>query len=188
MGNELNKQWSRFAGNPRYRRSSFQIPFILLVAFLCTPLSSQEDAEELPGYELLADRVIVETPDHWRAWQAPTGARLIRPDGTVEPRLLRRRENAVINAETDSVVARISSVGTNRPEAERVIDGDPGTSWPTRRWARSFPAPRSPSFSPCASGVWKTAAWPAGHRPGRLAGRGECDLLRCGICAGVNAR
>ncbi|MGY8825192.1 MAG: FlgD immunoglobulin-like domain containing protein [Candidatus Latescibacterota bacterium] len=93
------------------------------------PIAAQEEEEEvLPGYEVLSDRVLIETPDHWRVWDAPTGARIIREDGTVIPRLLRSRINAVYSAEDDSVVAS-SSANSNPQDAALAIDGDETTFW-----------------------------------------------------------
>jgi len=108
-----------------------QIPLhtTLLVILAYTALWSQEGEEEPPGYELLADQVRIQVPEHWSVWKAPTGARLIRPDGTVEPRLLRGSINAVFNAETDSVIARIRRAGTSRMDAPLVLDGDAHTFW-----------------------------------------------------------
>ena len=97
----------------------------ILTFLLLAPVYAQEDDEEetLPGFELLSDRVLVETFDHWRGWDAPTGARLIEADGTVTPRLLRSHINAVFNAENDSILARVTTA-TNFQDAELVVDGD----------------------------------------------------------------
>ena len=101
----------------------------LLILLTHAGLQAQEGDEELPGYELRSNQVLIETPEHWRGWEAPTGARLIQPDGTVLPRLLRSNINAVVNAETDSIIARITNAGTNREDAELVLDGDLQTYW-----------------------------------------------------------
>lgn len=100
--------------------------FIFL--FLAPLYAQQEEEETLSGFELLSDRVLVETFDHWRGWDAPTGARLIEADGTVTPRLLRSHINAVFNAENDSILARVTTP-TNFQDAELVIDGDDRTYW-----------------------------------------------------------
>ena len=97
--------------------------FILIICRTLTTISLR--VAHLANQAKAGERCV----DHWKAWQAPTGARLIRPDGTVEPRLLRSRINAVVNAETDSIVARASSVGTNHQDAELVIDGNSETCW-----------------------------------------------------------
>lgn len=103
---------------------------LALLPILVSPLFAQSDEEEqvLPGFELLPDRVLVETFDHWRGWEAPTGARLIQSDGTVTPRLLRSHVNAVYSAERDSVLARVITP-TNFQDAELIVDGDDRTYW-----------------------------------------------------------
>jgi hypothetical protein len=100
------------------------------VFVLTLPLQAQdEEGEEiLPGFEILSDRVLIETPDHWRGWDAPTGARLIQADGTVTPRLLRSHINAVYSAENDSILARVITP-TNFQDGELVVDGDDRTYW-----------------------------------------------------------
>ncbi len=96
---------------------------------LHTPLLyAQEEEEEPVGYEVLEDRVLIETPQNWAVWEAPTGARIIREDGTVIPRLLRGNVNAVYSAEDDSVVA-LAIANSNPENAMLAIDGDPTTHW-----------------------------------------------------------
>lgn len=80
------------------------------------------------GYEVVKDRLLIETPQNWAAWEAPTGARIIREDGTVIPRLLRGNVNAVYSAEDDSVVA-LAVTNSNPENAMLAIDGDPTTHW-----------------------------------------------------------
>jgi hypothetical protein len=106
-----------------------QLLVYIFLVLQALPLAAQEEEQEvLPGYEVRADRVVIETPDHWRVWDAPTGARIIRADGTVIPRLLRSRINAVYSAEDDSVIA--SSIANSNPEdAALAIDGDETTFW-----------------------------------------------------------
>jgi hypothetical protein len=44
---------------------------------LYTPLLFAREEEEGPvGYELLEDRILVEAPEDWAVWEAPTGARI----------------------------------------------------------------------------------------------------------------
>ncbi len=104
-----------------------QLLTYIFIAFWALPLFAQEEEEPL-GYEVLEDRVLIETPDNWRAWDAPTGARIIREDGTVIPRLLRGNVNAVYSAEDDSVVA-VAVSNSNPENAMLAIDGDPATYW-----------------------------------------------------------
>ena len=97
---------------------------------LYTPLLfAQEEEEEGPvGYEVLEDRILIEAPEDWAVWEAPTGARIIRDDGTVIPRLLRGNVNAVYSAEDDSVVA-LAVADSNPEHAMLAVDGDPTTHW-----------------------------------------------------------
>ena len=107
-----------------------QLYTLLFSYFLSSFLYAQEADEEevLPGFELLPDRVLVATPDHWRGWEAPTGARLIEDDGTVTPRFLRSHINAVSSAGNDSILARVTTT-SNFQDAELVVDGSDLTYW-----------------------------------------------------------
>ena len=104
-----------------------------LLFFLCLPVAlggqEGEEEEEPPGFILRPGRVAVDLPEHWAAWKAPTGARIIREDGTVLPRLLRRDINALVNAEQDTLIARVSAAGSNFLGAAAILDGDPQTFW-----------------------------------------------------------
>jgi len=104
------------------------LTYALLVLY--TPLLfAQEEEEEGPvGYEVLEDRILIEAPEDWAVWEAPTGARIIRDDGTVIPRLLRGNVNAVYSAEDDSVVA-LAVADSNPENAMLAVDGDPTTHW-----------------------------------------------------------
>ena len=96
---------------------------------LYTPLLFAQEEEEGPvGYEVLEDRILIEAPEDWAVWEAPTGARIIRDDGTVIPRLLRGNVNAVYSAEDDSVVA-LAVADSNPENAMLAVDGDPTTHW-----------------------------------------------------------
>ena len=63
-------------------------PGLVLLSILL--LASALSAQEGEGYRLLFNQVRVDRPVHWRAWHAPTGVQVVRADGTVEPRFLRR--------------------------------------------------------------------------------------------------
>lgn len=87
------------------------------------------------GYRLLSDQVLVNTADHWQAWEAPIGVRVVHADGTVEPRFLRRDINAALNAgqfryvsEGDTLTGGILA-GTDLENAHLAIDGDMATYW-----------------------------------------------------------
>ena len=100
------------------------------VALFCGTALAQE------GYRLLSDQVLVDTETHWQAWEAPIGVRVVRADGTVEPRFLRRAINAALNAgqfryisEGDTLTGGIFAAGSNREQAPLAIDGNAGTFW-----------------------------------------------------------
>ncbi len=105
-----------------------QLLVYIILTLQALSVAAQEEEEVLLGYEVRADRVVIETPDHWCVWDAPTGARIIREDGTVIPRLLRSRINAVYSAEDDSVVAS-ATANSNPVDAVLAIDGDEATFW-----------------------------------------------------------
>ncbi len=98
-------------------------------------------AQDSTGYRLLSNRVVVSTPAHWQAWQSTPGVRVIEPDGTVRPRLVRSVANAVsdaglfrrIEAEEDTVYGGIWATGSNTAEAAKIIDGDLQTYWEPSR-------------------------------------------------------
>ncbi|HIL11708.1 MAG TPA: hypothetical protein EYG11_23725, partial [Candidatus Latescibacteria bacterium] len=88
------------------------------------------------GYRLLGDRVEVSRAGHWQDWTVPRGTSIIRADGTVEPRFMRRDINAVLNAgqfryvsEGDTLTGGIDAAGSNIEQAPFVIDGDETTYW-----------------------------------------------------------
>ncbi|MBT4976132.1 MAG: hypothetical protein HOL51_01715 [Gemmatimonadetes bacterium] len=88
------------------------------------------------GYRLLGDRVEVSRAGHWQDWTVPRGTSIIRADGTVEPRFMRRDINAVLNAgqfryvsEGDTLTGGIDAAGSNIEQAPFVIDGDEATYW-----------------------------------------------------------
>ncbi len=90
------------------------------------------------GYEVLPDRVQVQGAGQWQTWIAPPGVRVVREDGVVTPRFLRRDLNALSDAGTfqyvlplaaDTLVGGIRSAGTNAKLAPALLDGDLGTYW-----------------------------------------------------------
>lgn len=88
------------------------------------------------GYRLFPDQVVVNTAEHWQAWSAAEGTRVIPPDGTVEPRLVRRQVNACLDAgqfryisEGDTLKGGVRAAGTNRQGGALVMDGGMDTWW-----------------------------------------------------------
>jgi len=111
--------------------SGLLFTWIAWAALLCCGTALAQE-----GYRLLPDQVLVNTADHWQAWEAPIGVRIVRSDGTVEPRFLRRDINAALNAgqfryvsEGDTLTGGIRAAGSNLENAPLAIDGDMGTYW-----------------------------------------------------------
>ncbi|MCY3791196.1 MAG: discoidin domain-containing protein, partial [Gemmatimonadetes bacterium] len=113
----------------------------MLLSFLL--LASALSAQEGEGYRLLFNQVRVDRPVHWRAWHAPTGVQVVRADGTVEPRFLRRVIEVARDApdftyvstfaSEDTLQGGIRAVGTGRDSAPLVLDGNPNTYWEPQR-------------------------------------------------------
>jgi hypothetical protein len=109
------------------------LSYSLFLALLCEPSWPQE------GYRLLSNQVLIEQPEHWQAWQAPAGVRLIDSEGRVEPRFLRGQINAALEASRftyvnpfvsdDTLQGGIGAAGTARQTAPLILDGDPETYW-----------------------------------------------------------
>lgn len=104
---------------------------ILSIALLLAAPALGQD-----GYRIFADRVEVSGAEQWSIWQAPLGARTVHPDGSVEPRFLRRDINAALDAdqfiyvsEGDTLTGGIEAAGSNAQAAALIIDGDPTTYW-----------------------------------------------------------
>ena len=103
---------------------------LLSILLLASALSAQEGE----GYRLLFNQVRVDRPVHWRAWHAPTGVQVVRADGTVEPRFLRRVIEVARDApdftyvstfaSEDTLQGGIRAVGTGRDSAPLVLDGN----------------------------------------------------------------
>ncbi len=108
----------------------------LLLTGVFVSLLSNSGTTAQQGYRLLSDRVVIDRQDHWQAWGAANGVRIVSEDGTVEPRFLRRDINAALNAdqfryvsEGDTLTGGILGAGSNAEQAPMVIDGDEGTWW-----------------------------------------------------------
>ncbi|MCC7262481.1 MAG: hypothetical protein IT369_08170 [Candidatus Latescibacteria bacterium] len=114
---------------------------ILLLLGLGTGALAQE------GYRLLPNQVVVDSAAHWQAWTAPEGARVILPNGEVEPRLVQRQLNAALDAglfryinEGDTLTGGVRAAGSNPEAGSLAMDGDPATFWepdplaPLERW------------------------------------------------------
>ena len=118
--------------NIRSRLTKHAGPIIIFQSIVwlnVNPVLSQEIEEKAPeGYELLQDRVVIQTEADWSVWDAPTGACIIREDGTIIPRMLSGRMNAIYNSEEDSVIA-IARSNSNSENALFAIDQDNTTYW-----------------------------------------------------------
>ena len=105
---------------------------VVLLAPCLLPLFAQTE-----GYRLTRDQILIDRPDHWRAWDGAIGSYLIGEDGNVQPRFLQRDINATLNAtefETvtagrDTVMGGIRDAGSNLETADLVMDGDLDTYW-----------------------------------------------------------
>jgi len=111
------------------------IPFLALLAGLAGGALAQAPA----GYRVLADRVRVEGAATWEAWTATPGVRVVRPDGWVEPRFLRRDLNALSDApsfryvlplaQEDTLAGGVRAALSNPQAAPALFDGDLSTYW-----------------------------------------------------------
>ena len=109
--------------------------------FLLWASASHPQGQE--GYRLLGDQVLVSAPEHWEAWESPTGVRVIDAEGTVAPRFLRRDIDVTLDADQftyvnpfvsqDTVQGGIGQAGTARDSAPLILDGDPRTCWEPER-------------------------------------------------------
>ena len=108
----------------------------LLVVASATTWSWAQD-----GYLIRGNRIHVDTPTHWQAWDGAVGSYLIGADGRVEPRFARSNINAMLNAsefETvtvigDTIIGGVQNAGTESETAHHIIDGDPTTYWEPER-------------------------------------------------------
>ena len=122
------------------RQALASLGFTLLVSLLSARVLSAQEGE---GYRLLSNQIRIDRPVHWRAWHAPTGVQVVRADGTVEPRFLRRVIEVARDApdftyvstfaSEDTLQGGIRAVGTGRDSAPLVLDGNPNTYWEPQR-------------------------------------------------------
>ena len=66
-------------------------PLIILVS---PPFAQSEEEEVLPGFEMLPDRLLVETFDYWRFWDGftvPPGVDLYQDEVEADPGTSRRQ-------------------------------------------------------------------------------------------------
>ena len=109
---------------------------VALVALSYLPLAAQN-----AGYRVTRNQVLIDRPDHWRAWEGATGSYQIAADGRVQPRFLQRDINAVLNAtdfETvvaggDTIIGGVRQAGSSPETAPLVMDGDMDTYWEPAR-------------------------------------------------------
>ena len=112
---------------------------LLLALLMAGPTAlSAQPPQEHEGYQLRPTQVVVETPAHWRSWEAAEGVRVVEANGLVRPRLLRRDINAALNAwgfinisGKDTTSGGISQVGVlaDTLDAPFIMDGDLTTWW-----------------------------------------------------------
>jgi len=85
------------------------------------------------GYSMRSDRVVVDQKDHWQHWIFPENALSISEDGEVRPHFVRKKINASLNASEfvhgKNVQGGIWDAGTNKGDAESIMDGDISTYW-----------------------------------------------------------
>ncbi len=105
------------------------------------------------GYSIRANKVLINTADHWRHWTFPKGILDVSDDGQVAPRFIRKHINACEDAEQfvheidrkqqeefegswyDTDVRKyfarggIKQAGSNPKEAVHIIDDEPHTFW-----------------------------------------------------------
>ncbi len=128
-----------FLNAPRY--------ISLYLACLCLSSAQAQDSD---GYRLLANQVLINRAEDWRAWDAPPGVQVVRDDATVEPRFLRGNINVTLDAESysyvnpfvsrDTLQGGVHIAGSNLPAGSLVLDGDLSTYWeperdtPTENW------------------------------------------------------
>lgn len=83
-----------------------------------------------------AGEIVIDDQAQWREWSFPGGVLNLGPDGSVQMREFRRNINAVENASEFShpivggeAAGGIRNAGSNRRDADNIIDGDPNTWW-----------------------------------------------------------
>ncbi|MBQ42690.1 MAG: hypothetical protein CME15_09550 [Gemmatimonadetes bacterium] len=83
-----------------------------------------------------AGEIVIDDPAQWREWSFPGGVLDLGLDGSVQMREFRRNINAVKNASEFShpivggeAAGGIRNAGSNRRDADNIIDGDPNTWW-----------------------------------------------------------
>ena len=121
--------------NGLQRRPSIGLLLLVWLPVWCA--AAGVGAQEGEGYRLEADRVTVESAEHWAAWDAEEGVRVIGADGGgVRPRLLRREANAVRDAhlfeyrsEGDTLQGGVRQAGSDAAGAVNLVDGDVRTFW-----------------------------------------------------------
>ena len=74
--------------------------FLWLSAGLLTVAGQPAAAQRDSGYQITDDRIVVETPAHWRNWTLPTHAVEVTSEGSVTPRRFRERYNILDDRQT----------------------------------------------------------------------------------------
>jgi hypothetical protein len=107
------------------------------IALLFFLLTSPLWAQDTTAYRLEPDRLVMDAPEHWRAWKGPPGALVVEEDHSLASRYLHRQANAVVDATQfqaitvggDTIIGGIEAVGSNPLAAPLIMDGDPATWW-----------------------------------------------------------
>jgi len=97
------------------------------------------------GYRLAGNQVVIDSPQHWQAWQYAAGTLEFSADGQVRAHRLRKHINAAgdiveflrryppvaLAKKEPEEITLLDAVqaGSNRAGAVNVLDGDPGTWW-----------------------------------------------------------
>ena len=81
-------------------------------------------------YTIDDNQIIVDTKQHWEAWEVKAGISSITQDGSISPRFLRKQVNAALDTPGFAVQLQgVVAAGSNEEDAHLLIDGDPQTYW-----------------------------------------------------------
>ena len=96
---------------------------MLSACLAVVPLEAQQ-------YTIRDNQIVVNTKEHWEAWDVEAGISSISPEGSISPRFLRKQVNAAQDAPSYAVQLQGGVVaGSNEEDVLSLIDGDPSTFW-----------------------------------------------------------